>query len=265
MLDAKANMTNLDGLTSNSQTAIFRLWISIVAIAHYVLEAFFDDHLVAVTTALETQKVHSPIWYRNRSLYFQYDANTPQNLVVGQDYIPKYLLEDQNKRVITRCAVLESNRRIILKVNKGVVPNLLPLSSAELASFTAYANLMKDAGSELRVVSLPAEKLKVGLEIDYSPLSGVLNVGEIEDAIDDFLARLPYDGVLDVQAFEDCVRANARVRKIKLLRLWATKQDGTVLRKFFELSAGINEKDYATVSGHIVLDRANSAISIVAI
>lgn len=159
----------------------------------------------------------------------------------------------------------EGSRKVYIKVNKGVVPNLQVLSPSELSSFSSYINLMKDAGTQIFVQSFPSEKLIAKLEVDYTPSVGIVLAEQVKDMIDDYLANLDYDGTLNVQLLEAKVLADPRVKNIKTTYLLATQNDDTPLFEIYNLPMGINEKVYSTVAGHIVLNREQSQIQLNAV
>lgn len=260
ILADKAARPELSSLTTTSQTAIWRVWAYITAMAHHLLEKIFDAFKLEVNDLIASQKVHTGKWYQQKALEFQFDTDIEQEVVVDNLFKVYYVVIDPTKRVVTRASIREASRKIYVKLNKGTVPNLAVLTEAEISAFTAYINLIKDAGTKIIVQSFPAEKLIAKIEVDFSPSQGVVLADQVKNMIDDYLANLDYDGVLNVQALEAKILSDPRVRNIKINYLLATQNDGKPLFELYNLPQGINEKTYSIFAGHIILNRDSTEI-----
>lgn len=188
-----------DKFTSISNTAIFKVFIYIVAFSTNTLEKLLDYHKVEVQEDAKTKKPHKLLWYRNMALKFQYGLP----LVLDSDY---YETDSPEARIIKFAATTESedaNGAILkIKVAKGNTGSLAELSPVEIAAFTYYINRVKDAGVRIRVVSQEADRLGLELDVYYNPLvldsSGArldgTNDTPVQDAIQHYLQTLPFDG-----------------------------------------------------------------------
>ena len=69
-----AATANLADMNSTSKTALWRLWIYIVAVSIWALENLFDQHKSEVTSLINEKAPHSLRWYANKAKDFQYGS-----------------------------------------------------------------------------------------------------------------------------------------------------------------------------------------------
>jgi hypothetical protein len=257
--------SSLSGLTSVSQTALYKLWMYVVAFALHIHESIFDIFRAEIETKIATQRVHTASWYRNQALLFQYDPNNSRMVLDIGEYTPAYSVIAPDKRIITRCTVREGGREIYVKVNKGESPNIQPLSALELSAFRAYMGQIKDAGTRISVQSFPAEKVILKIEIDNSIVNGQITAPQCIEIAQNFLRDLPFDGSISIQKLEAAFLADSRIKNLKLNQLLVTNSEGFLFGEVFSLIKGINEKTYLTASGHAVLNVELSELQINAV
>ncbi|GAF06019.1 hypothetical protein [Saccharicrinis fermentans] len=185
-------------LTSESKTALWRLFSYIFAVASYLLEVLFDKHTDEIDAKLATQKTHNETWYAEKAKQFQYGYE----LVTETDY---YENEDEDAKIISHAAVESKNGTLFMKVAKNENGELQALSTSspdELTPFTAYITAVKDAGVVINVVSSIGDNLRLVMDIYYDPQ--VLNAdgtlitdpsqSPAEDTIRKFIRTLPFNG-----------------------------------------------------------------------
>ncbi|WP_294243766.1 nucleotidyltransferase [uncultured Chryseobacterium sp.] len=217
---AKNTEPALSGLTSNSKTAVWQLWIYIVAVAVWTLETLFDKHKEEVDEALAQLKPHSLRWYRNKALAFQHGFD----LVEGSDvfrteyydiqtdsFIPASEDQISNSKVIKYSAVTEAQgeSRLIIKIATETNKELSPIPNDQKINFETYINEIKDAGVRITVLNYEPDILKLQLKIYRNPL--VLDAngtriqtgaggggGEqpVKEAIRQYMKDLPFNGEL---------------------------------------------------------------------
>jgi hypothetical protein len=204
----------LADLNSSSKVAVWRMWTYIVAVTVWALENLFDLHKNEVNTLINEKAPHSLRWYANKAKDFQYGSE----LVHEEDYYDNTGLSDDEiaeKKIIAFSAVVEQAKGLRLKVARIVSDDLNALSIIQLASFEAYMNRIKDAGvNPLIIESLPADNLKLSLNIYYNPL--VLdNTGARLDGTDpnpvgkkikDYLKNLPFNGTMVLAYLVDALQ-----------------------------------------------------------
>ncbi len=190
-----------------SKVSIENLFLYIVALSIHVLEQIFDNHKSDVTTTLANQRPHRLQWYVEKAKAFQYgDA-----LVEDADY---YAVEDEEAQIISHASAEEAAGRLIVKVAKLVDSALAPLSATELNSFSTYMERVKDAGVSITYISDVGDDLRLVMDIWYNPLvvdeNGALlsdsSVKPAEDAINDFIVNLPFNGEFIVTELVDALQ-----------------------------------------------------------
>lgn len=202
-------------LTSTSKVAIWRLIYFTIAAAIAFHETIFDRHkadVEAIADALITGTVR---WYQEEAFKFQLgdDLVFIINETTGNGKF-QYLVEDEDKQIIERASVSESGRQVVIKVAKLVADVPAPLDTSELAAFNAYVVEIRFAGTNTLVISAPPDDLQLDLRVFYDPLVLDANgesletpgVFPAEDAIDDYIGNLPFDGVYSNTDLVDAVQ-----------------------------------------------------------
>lgn len=220
ILRAKENEPTLAELNSTSKVAVWRLWVYITAFVIHTLERIFDQHKKEVAEALSEQKPHTPRWYRNMALAFQY----------GFDLIPdtdkfnnQGKTEDEiaNSKIVKYSAVTESETesRLIIKIATEQGGELQPISTGQKASFDAYMQEIRDSGVKITTINYLPDILKLQMEIYRDPLvldeNGMsILTGEkpVEKAIKEYLKQLPFNGELVLAHLVDALQKVEGVR-----------------------------------------------------
>jgi len=205
VITQKESTTELNVLDSTSAVANFNLWAFIVATVMMVLDNLFGLHLSEVNTIVATLKPHSPTWYQALALRFQYGQDTVPDT---DQYANTGLSADQitAQQIIAQAAVTEVSTATAIglrvKVVKLVSSVYTQLTSDELAAFTAFMNLQKDAGVNIIAQSLLPDGLKNQIQIFYDPLILKSDGSRIDgtnstpvlDGYNAYLQSLPFDG-----------------------------------------------------------------------
>ncbi len=225
----KEKHSELSVLTSTSKTAIWRLWVYIVATAIWLHEKIVDKNALL-------SRPHTLFWYKEQALNFLYGVDLEWR--DGYFQYPKLSKEKiEELSVVKYCAISErlfedietSNTEslsniiseyyynqvgvLTLKVAKeGEGGNRIPLEGIELRAFKAYMNQIKDAGTQLRIVSNKGNAIAIELEVFVDPLliypgsdssKGISNSGKslsnlsvepVKDTIEEYLSTLEFNG-----------------------------------------------------------------------
>lgn len=198
--------------TSTSKTALWRLWTRIVATCAWTVEVLFDTLKTEVTELLDLLKPHTLRWYATKAKAFQYGYTLPADT---DKYDNSLLTETQitTSQIVKYAAVTELTKGLRIKVAK-LGADLEPLSAPELTAFRAYMARVKDAGVSLQIDSLPADNLKLELDIYYDPLL-LNNVGQridgsdltpVKTAIENYLKNLPFNGLFALTFLVDALQ-----------------------------------------------------------
>ncbi len=203
---------------NSSKLDIGRQLIYGVAYAIHTLETIFDTHRKEVQLIADTAVPQTDRWVRDMTLKFQYGDELKW---VGDRY--DYEQIDESKRLVKQCAVLTQRGRALIKVAKGEVGSLEPLSDEEQNALIEYWRLLRPVGTDLNVVSAIADDLKVKLTIYRDPLvlnrDGTLRSGNgkpVENAIDNYLQLLPFNGRFWSDQLVDAIQAAQGVQAVDL-------------------------------------------------
>lgn len=201
ILQEKGLHTELDELNSTSKVAVYNLFAYIVAVVMWTLENLFDLHSAEVDTKIATLKPHSRKWYREMALTFQYGQSlVPDTGEYDNTGLTAQQLEQ--RKIIRQAAVTEIDGRLRIKVAKEVAGEFTELDNQELAAFKEFIDQKKDAGVRINTDSLPADLLKLELDVWYNPLvlrpdgsriDGA-DLQPVKNAINNYLKNLPFNG-----------------------------------------------------------------------
>lgn len=242
MLAAVVADTTLSALNSTSVTAIYRLFIYIVAVAHWVHENFFDAHKAEIETLINQAPVGTPNWYVLKSKLFQ-----SGDVLYEVNGILTYPIVDATKRIVTQAAYKVAGSKLFLKVAKaGTVPDTLdPLAPTELAQFAGYIDRLRFAGTDIEIVSLNADRLRLYAKIYYE---GIYEQNDFKArliaAIKVYLKNLPFDGTIQTIRLIDAMQQVAGFKDIEVIQAQALS--GLVSESFtrvYETKAGYVEAE----------------------
>lgn len=209
-----ANITaneNLSSLNSTSKVAVFRLFVFVVSFSIWLLETLFDTHDAEITTKLANQKSGRLSWYKTMALQFQYgfDLETDKDYFVNGDATQE---EIEDSKIIKYAAVNESatEKRVIIKIAGEVAGLLSPITLDQKESFEAYIKEIKWAGTDTTVINYLPDRLFLNIQIkrDALVLNGsgmsIQNANyPVNQAIQEFMKELPFDGDLRLSALVD--------------------------------------------------------------
>jgi hypothetical protein len=200
----KQKHASLNGLTNESKTSIWNLWVNIVATAIWVHEKIVEKNALI-------SRPHTLNWYREQALNFQYGKELTTGMPMtwkegSYQYNNKNLTEEQitESKIIKHCAVSEIDLETVLdpkkntidifsdyfhnkvgvvfikvatvkgeKITRIDVPN-------ELFAFKEYIAKIKDAGNQVYITSDQGDILKLNLNVYIDPLSIYINPNDIE-------------------------------------------------------------------------------------
>ncbi len=249
----------LAGLTSSSKVAIWRLWVFIMAFAIWTFESLLDVFEEQINALIALNKIHTPQWYRERILEFQFGFEFDRTVgaYVNDGLETSEVLASQ---IISSASVEELAGTLKMKIAKRDSQQLLsPLTTEELAAFAVYIQKVKDAGTRLQIISRIPDDLRLQLDICFDPL--VLNgQGErldgtndnpVGEAINNYLYNLEFNGEFVVDEMQEALKA---VEGIIIVQTEiSTARFGT--NDFEDV-----DKTYISDAGYMVLDTDNSLI-----
>lgn len=235
ILDEKARQPALNGITSTSKVSTFGLIAWVFAAVAWIVEVLFDKHFTETNNLVIAQKPHQPDWYKTQALAFQYGQAYNKQLMKYENI---GLSDDQiaAQKIIAQASVveLETPTKMVLRtlVAKKDGEDIGQLSDDELAAFSAYMEIIKDGGVEVDKFSLPADSLKLDMDIFYDPLildstgkriDGTSNT-PVKDAINNYLRdplALPFNGEYANTRLTDALQAVEGVKLPVIKTAWA--------------------------------------------
>lgn len=220
MIAEKEAQSALSGLTSTSQTAIWRLFIYIQAVSINVFEQLMDLFKTEIEGIVENNYVGTPKWISTQCFKFQYDATTPQILELDTTETKLvYPTVDATLRIVTRASVnVDLNKNVNIKVAKSEPPE--QLAAGEETALNAYLLEMMPAGVTYTVVNEVSDKLYIAGTIYYNGQYASTIDTDVPAAINAYLANIPFDGVLRVSELEQAIKTATGVIDLNLSDVW---------------------------------------------
>lgn len=245
------NFVKLYGLDQNktfdqqfSKVSFESLFFDLMSILIYTLERLFDTHSNEVTKQLSEQKAHTPAWYRQQALDFQFGFTFDENIGIFDDENSTNEQIEASK-IIKYCAVNESDDEstLVVKIAGETDGVLNPITSDQITSFTAYMKRVRDVGVKVNVINYPADYLKLDLKIEYDPL--VLDANgmnqrtgafPVNNALNEFLKELPFNGELILAKLVDKLQLIEGVRIPTINAVWSKWIDKDQLDVYVDYS-----------------------------
>lgn len=232
ILTEKATHPELTPLDSDSNAAIWRLWMFIQA----SITDFFDDVMALfksdMQTLIDNNQYGTDPWWQGKMLAFQFG-----DLLVFQNNIYQYAIVDPTKQIVGFCAITSINGVVQIKVALNVNGQPAVLSDDQKNGVIAYCRQIQPSGARFAVSSLPADLIKFIGNIYYDA-SGDLSVIQpaVESAIITFLNAkntTNFDGTLYVNKLIDAIQGVPGVvgNQVDVLSI-AAKNSGGVYAEF---------------------------------
>ncbi|MFJ1492534.1 nucleotidyltransferase [Capnocytophaga canis] len=221
---AKASEPALNELNSTSKTAIWRLMIYIVSVAIWTLEKLFDLHTADIDDKLARLKPGTARWYHSKTLAFQYGFN----LLPDSDKFNNQNSSEEaidNSRIIKYAAVVDvpEESRLVIKIATEQGGELKPVTDQQMEAFSRYINEIKYAGVHVTILNNQPDILKLNIRIVRNPLildDRGMNITSakmtVQDAIKNFMKKLPFDGELSLQALTDVIQRVEGVKDVSI-------------------------------------------------
>jgi hypothetical protein len=169
MLVTKATYAELNNINNTSETARYKLWMYIVAVASWTLEKLFDIFIADVLALIKSLVPGTLQWYVRKVKLFQFG----QSLVTDQDYYDNTGLDEatiEARKVVKYAAAVEETNGLLIKVAGFTSGDLAPITTPQKAALEAYIARFKYAGVYVSVVNENADSLKLHYRVFYDPL-----------------------------------------------------------------------------------------------
>ncbi|MEC3875927.1 nucleotidyltransferase [Chryseobacterium salviniae] len=221
MLAEKASKAELSELNSTSKVSIWRLLLQVVSFVIYNFQLAANLHLQEIRDLIASQKVFNLRRYRNEALRFQY----------GFDLQPetdkfKSTYEDNGVDVIATDEQIEASKivkyaacnRVIENSRSKIVMKIAPadldgvFTTDQMEAFSKYIEEIAPAGDHVTIINYLPDILNFSFKIKYDPMvlkADGMNIltakYPVQQAIENFLKNLPFNGELSVQKLETAI------------------------------------------------------------
>lgn len=234
ILEAKAQATSLSALevlttqeqtlndaTSTSKVAIWRLWVWIIAFAIWLHEQIVSKN------AANSRPQNLPNY---RTMVLSYIDGVPL-IHDGSAFVfdTTGVTDVDDRKIIKRCAVLENNRGIVVKIATEVGGVLQPVSNEQATRIITYLNQQTQPGVPVRLINQPADDLKLNLTVYVDPLVIDLATGKqlnvsgdvypVKDAIQNYLKNLEFNGGFVKNYFNNTIEDAPGVKLATIISL----------------------------------------------
>jgi len=205
-----------------SSLSVFNIFISVAANMIFLADVIYDILKTDITAIADRAFSGNSAWLRNQILGFQFG----DIITLDSDFVPVYAVPDVSKQIITRVAIIDlENGGISIKVAKGVVPTLAPLTTPELEAVKDYyygtttAEGIGFAGITANFISLNPDRMKVGATIHYlGQFASATVKTNVITAIDNFFATFAdtaFDGTVFMIRLTDAIQAVDGVSRVE--------------------------------------------------
>lgn len=174
LLAEKNAQADLSALNSTSNTAIWRLWLWMVAFAHKLLYDAWDVTKSEIAT-LTSQQIHGTNpWYEGLCLNWT-SGTVPIDVASCKEVITPTV-----RKVVVKVATMNTGTN-----------QLVTIPQADLIALRAYLFTKKIKGTDLDLVTQSADLLWLALSIKYTGTLSVVK-SAVTQAIKDYLQNLVY-------------------------------------------------------------------------
>jgi hypothetical protein len=216
-----------------SKVSIESIIFYVVAVAICTLEKLMDAHLSDVESYIATMEPHTLKWYVTKAKAYRYgqslitdtDQYSGTNATTGEAYTDS---EIEAMQVVKYAACTEENAVVTLKAAAMSDSKPTALTADQLSGLASYIGKIKDAGVAITVNSQEGDSLNMTVEVWYDPsvltyasgvLSGVSGGEPVKEAIEAYLADMPFNGELRTDSLVDAIQAVAGVEIVQLRAL----------------------------------------------
>jgi hypothetical protein len=151
-----ADQPALASLNSTSNTAIYSLWMFIVATILVFFEQLMDSFQADVQNIINNNQYGTNGWWYQQIMAFQYG-----NTLVFQNNVFQYPGADTAAQVVGFCSITSVNGIVQIKAAANIGGAPTPLTTQQVTGLTAYCSEIQPAGIRWAVLSQAADLLKL--------------------------------------------------------------------------------------------------------
>lgn len=198
-----------------SKVSFEAIFFHFLATAISTVEKLFDTHKQWIETRAKELKWGQLPWYGVTAKKFQFGSALEW---IDDEY--KYVASIPTAQIVKLAAANSNGGHIFLKVaNLDGSGNIITLTPTELTSFSAYMAKVKPPGVNLSCVSRTPDLLMIHYRVYIDPLLLATNgslltdpsVFPVEDAINDYIKNLDFNGKFSVTQLTDRIQEKGGV------------------------------------------------------
>jgi hypothetical protein len=238
---------------TNSRRGIWRLitfvQASAILLLEQIIDVFKEENEIKINSAIPA----TTSWITKKVFDFQYSATNPQ-VVQLVDLVPSYPIVDSSLRIITRCSVVTTiSGQVIIKSAKSEPP--VALSNTELSSLQSYVNIIGVPGIKYTCFSSESDRVYIDVDIYYDGQYSTVISGTVQNTINTFLSKLPFNGQLKVSDLEFAIRNTIGVNDILFKNLKVRANSTTFETGTFLIQNNtVISRLFPTIAGYVVLE-----------
>lgn len=203
----------------------YLLWVAAGGMA--VEEQLWDAYRLDINALIAAAAPQSAPWFQAMMFKFQYDATTPQVLVLDTTTMTwAYPTVDANLCPVAYCSVVPGTLgTTVIKIADSTPA---ALSSTIVSAAQSYVNVIAAPGLYYNVVSLDSDKIYMALDVYYIGQYSAVIQQSVIDAIDAYFAGIPFDGVMRLSDLEVAIKAVTGVSDVVFKEVQARADTTTV-------------------------------------
>lgn len=232
---AKNSNSILSEIESTAKTAIWRQIFEVIAWVIFNFMAAARLHLQEINDLIASQKVFNLRRYRYEALRFQYgfdliddtDQFKPTFIDNGVEIIADAEKIEESKIVkYAACSrVIDNGRaKIVMKIAPENMEDIFP--NEVMTAFSKYIEEISPAGDHVTIINYLPDWLKFSFIVKYDPmvlLDNGMNIltakYPVQEAIENFLKNLPFNGELSVQKLEAAILSTDGVVDLQTIEI----------------------------------------------
>jgi hypothetical protein len=244
-----------------SSVSVFNVIIFVVSASMYVFEVIVDNLMNDIQKVADSAPSGNESWLRQKMLNFQYGdtitINTTDNTLENY-YVPEYAVIDTAKQIVTQCAVSDSQTGVEIKVAKGTIGALTPLTAPELSALqnyyygSSYTQGIGFSGIVATFINLYSDRIRIEADVYYLGQNIEATVkADVITAIDTFLSSFADDnfgGNIYMIKLIDAIQEVEGVSRVTINDL-KVRPNTTPLGSAITLDV---QGVYQTIAGHIL-------------
>lgn len=212
--------TYLPDLTNNRPTSVWNRMAYVFAIATNLLEQLFDSYRADLTNLTNQAAYGSKDWLIKKAYEFQYSDTDPQVISwVPANYRYEYPAVIDGYKIITQASVqVASGNQVRVKVAKGSIGSLSPLSTDEYNATKSYFTTICPAGQYIDLVSVVGDTISMELDIYFEgQIPSSIIESQATNAITNYLNGVSFGGVVYAASVVDSVQSLSGIINVVLL------------------------------------------------